>query len=181
LIDIEIIEKSRKGQMVAFRKLVEESTPFVFSVAFRILGDEYIAKDVVQETMITTWKKINKIKSADKFKTWLYRITINKCYDLLRKKKSNPEFHADEKTWALISNHITSQPSSEMENREIQQIINMLTEKLSPKQKIVFILSQLEELSNDEISAITGMSRHLIKANLYYAKKNICEMIEKYV
>ena len=68
-----------------------------------------------------------------------------------------------------------------IENKEIAQMINILTEKLSPKQKAVFVLSELEDLSNEEISDITGMSKANIKANLHYARKRIGEMIEKHM
>jgi RNA polymerase sigma-70 factor (ECF subfamily) len=181
LIDIKLIEECRLGNFNNFRKVVETISPFAFSVAFRMLGDEDEAKDVVQETMVTIWQKIKKIKSADSFKNWMYRIVVNKCYDQLRRRKKNPEFVADETTWTLISNKVAESPSSEMENRETAQIITLLTNKLSPKQKAVFILSELEEISHDEISTITGLSKSGIKANLHYARKNISEMAEKYL
>ncbi|MCJ7446750.1 MAG: RNA polymerase sigma factor [Bacteroidales bacterium] len=181
MIDQEVIEECRKGNFRNFRKLVGFASPFAFSVAFRMLCDEEAAKDVVQETMVTTWEKMNKIKSAGSFKIWLYKIVINKCYDQLRKRKTQNEFRADDKTWALLSNHISEEHPSELENRETAMIINLLTEKLRPKQKSVFILSDIEEMTNEEISAITGMSRRNIKANLHYARRNISEMITKYV
>ena len=181
LIEKEIIEKCRNGSLHDFRKLVKLISPFAFSVAFRILGDEEEAKDNTQETMITLWKSIRKIKSHESFVPWLYRIVVNKCYDQLRKRKKNPEFMADDKTWALISNQISVNPSSSMENKEIALIINLLSDKLSPKQKAVFVLSDLEEMSNEEVSMITGMSRTNVKANLHYARKRISEMIEKHI
>jgi RNA polymerase sigma-70 factor (ECF subfamily) len=181
LIDIEIIEECRKGNLNHFRKLIEISSPFAFAVAFRMLGNESEATDIAQESMITIWKTIKKIRSAHSFKTWLYRIVINKCYDQLRKRKRNPEFNVDERTWTLISNKISEEPFIEMENRESARIINLLTEKLSPKQKAVFVLGDMEEMSNEEISAITGMSRANVKANLHYARKKIGKLIEKHI
>jgi len=181
LIEEDVIEKCRNGSLHDFRKLVELISPFAFSVAFRILADEEQAKDIVQETMITLWKTIKKINSPGSFMTWLYRIVVNKCYDQLRRRKRNPEFTADEKTWVLISNKITENPSSGIEERETAQIINLLTDKLSPKQRAVFVLSDLEEMSNDEVSMITGMSRINVKANLHYARKRIGEMIAKHI
>jgi RNA polymerase sigma-70 factor, ECF subfamily len=181
LIDIKLIEDCRGGNFNNFRKLVGMTSPFAFSVAFRMLGDEDQARDIVQETMVTIWQKLKKIKSAEVYKTWIYRIVVNKCYDQLRKRKRNPEFVADEKTWTLISNSISEEPSSGLENNETARIINLLTNKLSPKQKEVFILSAIEEMSNDEISEITGMSKSVVKANLYYARKSISDMVEKYL
>lgn len=181
MIDLELIEECKKGNLQNFRKLIGTASPFAFSVAFRILGDEEMAKDIVQETMVSVWKKLNKIRSAESFKSWLYKIVVNKCYDQLRKKKNKPETRADEKTWTYISNHISTEQSTALENRETARIVNMLTDKLSPKQKAVFVLSDLEEMTHEEISEITGMSKRNIKANLHYARKNISEMIEKYM
>jgi RNA polymerase sigma-70 factor (ECF subfamily) len=157
LIDIQLIEECRGGNFNNFRKLIELTSPFAYSVAFRILGNEDQAKDVVQETMVTIWQKLKKIKSAEVYKTWIYRIVINKCYDQIRKRKRNPEFIADEQTWALISNRISVGPSAALENSETSKIIGLLTERLSYKQKTVFVLSDLEGMSNDEISEITGI------------------------
>jgi len=181
LIDREIIEECRNGNLQNFRKVVRSVSPFAFSVALRMLGDEEAARDIVQESLITLWEKIEKIKSVESFKTWFYRIVVNKCYDHLRKTKRDSEFRPDEQTWSVLSNHISEEPASELENRETAVIINLLTEKLSPVQKVVFVLSDLEEMTSDEISSITGMSKRNVKANLYHARKNISGMIRKYI
>ena len=181
MIDIQLIEECRGGNFNNFRKLIELTSPFAYSVAFRILGNEDQAKDVAQETMITIWQKLKKIKSAEVYKTWIYRIVVNKCYDHMRKRKRNPEFITDEQTWELISNRISVEPSVTLENSEISKIIGILTEKLSPRQKAVFVLSDLEGMSNDEISEITGISKSAVKANLYHARKSISEKVEKYL
>jgi RNA polymerase sigma-70 factor (ECF subfamily) len=181
LIENEIIEQCRKGNLQDFRKLVEKASPFAFSVAFRMMGDEEQANEIVQETMITIWKTIGKIKSAESFKPWMYRIVVNKCYDEMRRKKRNPEFIADAAAWERISERVSENPGTEMENREMANIITLLTEKLSPRQKAVFVLADLEEMSNDEISEATGMSKLNVKANLHYARKSIGEMIRKHL
>jgi len=181
LIDIQLIEECRGGNFNNFRKLIELTSPFAYSVAFRILGNEDQAKDVVQETMITIWQKLKRIKSAEVYKTWIYRIVVNKCYDHMRKRKRNPEFVTDEQTWELISNRISVEPSVTLENNETAKIIGILTKKLSPRQKTVFVLSDLEGMSNDEISEITGISKSAVKANLYHARKSISEKVEKYL
>lgn len=187
MIEKTIIDECIKGDLNvlqtrhAFSVLINTSSPFAFSVAFRMLGNEAKASDIVQDSMVVIWKNINKIKSAESYKSWLYRIVVNKCYDELRKRKKNPEINMDDKTWAIISESTSENPSLSLENREIANIINVLTEKLSPKQKAVFVLSELEELSNDEISEITSMSKTNVKANLYYARKRIGEMIEKHI
>jgi RNA polymerase sigma-70 factor, ECF subfamily len=93
--------------------------------------------------MITLWKKIKEVKSTDSFRPWLYRIIVNKCYDRMRKKKREPVTTADDKTWALISNRIYENPDINLEDEELAMIINQLTNKLSVKQKTVFVLSEI--------------------------------------
>lgn len=181
MIDIKLIEECRGGNFNNFRKLVEATSPLAYSVAFRMLGNEEQAKDVVQETMVTIWQQLAKIRSSSVYKTWVYRIVINKCYDNLRTRKRNMEYSANGKTWAILSDTLSQWPSTELENKETAMIISVLTNRLSPKQKAVFVLSELEEMTSDEISGITGMSKLAIKANLHYARKSISEMLEKYL
>lgn len=181
MTDLKLIEECREGDLNNFRRLIESTSPFAFTVAFRMLGDEELAKDVVQETMVVIWQKLKRIKSAEAYKTWIYRIVLNKCYDELRKRKRNPETAVDMKTWAIIADTISDGSVSILENEETGAIINLLSAKLSPKQKAVFVLADIEEMTADEISSITGMRKAGIKANLHYARKNISKMIEKYI
>jgi RNA polymerase sigma-70 factor, ECF subfamily len=181
LIEKELIDECRKGDLHNFRKVVEKTSPMVFSIAFRMLGDKDVARDVVQDTMVTIWQKMNRIKTPDSFKSWVCRIAVNKCYDQLRKKKHLPEQRYDDQTWELISNHISEDGITELESQENARILNFLTDKLSNKQKAVFILSELEEMPADEIVRVTGMKRSSVKANLHYARKNIQTLLQKYL
>ncbi len=115
------------------------------------------------------------------YRTWIYKIVINKCYDILRHKKRNREYVADERTWAMLSEKVSQIPSFRLENDETAGIIGMLTNRLSPNQKTIFILSEIEEMTGDEISKLTGISKSVIKANLYHARKSISALIEKYL
>lgn len=181
MVDRELIEECRSGNLQNFGKLIEMTSPFAFSVAFRMLCDEEQAKDAVQETMIKIWKKLNRIKSPDTFKTWLYKIVINECRDQLRKRKRKQEIRADDQTWALISNHTSSDQVSELDYIENARIINLLTNRLSPVQKTLFVLGELEEMTYEEISEITGMNTRNIKASLHYARKKMSEMMKKHI
>ena len=181
MIDREIIEQCRKGDLQNFRKLVDAVSPFAYSLAFRMMGDEEDANDITQEAMIIMWKRISSLKTPETLKKWLYRIVVNRCLDELRKKGRNPEIRPDEILWREISGKISENPEVTFENKEIAEIIGKLTENLSPRQKAVFILSEIEGMPATEISEITGMSRVNIKANLWMARKRMSEMIEKYI
>ena len=181
MIDKKLIEDCINGDLHNFRHVVEKTSPLVYSVAFRMLGDEDTARDIVQDTFVIVWQKLPKIRSSESFRKWVYRIAVNKCYDYIRKKKREPELRLNDQAWAIISDNISENTATELENQENAMIIDFLTGRLSPKQKTVFVLSELEELSHDEIAEITGMYRSAVKANLYYARRKIEILLKKYL
>lgn len=166
---------------MAFRSLFRRYADFAFRVAFRIMSDEEDSKDIVQEAFITVWERIGDFDPDKKFSSWLYRIVVNKCFDALRKKKSMRLVHSNAGDWNL--NELTGEngPDTRLNNEETGRIIRRLTFNLSPKQKVVFVLSELEGLSHDDISDITGMGKTSVKSNLNHARRKIGEQIKKYI
>jgi RNA polymerase sigma-70 factor (ECF subfamily) len=161
--------------------LVDQYSEFAFSVAFRIVNDEDDSNDVVQESFITVWKKIEGFNPENNFSNWLYRIVVNKCYDALRKKKRSSLVYPDASNWNIKGLFSDSNPELNMENKELGRMIRMLTKELSEKQKVVFVLSELEGLSRDDIAEITGMTKDAIKSNLFHARQKISKLIEKHI
>jgi RNA polymerase sigma factor (sigma-70 family) len=86
-----LIERCKQGDTRAFGILMTEFQPLVFRLAFRLLGNENQAKDMVQEVFIKIWLQINRYKSQYNFSTWIYKITCNLCYDTLRSMKHLPK------------------------------------------------------------------------------------------
>ena len=175
-----VIEECIKGNLQSFRVLVSQSVPLAFPVAFRMTGSRDEAADIVQESMVAVWKGIHSLRSAGSYKSWMYRIVVNKCYDSIRRRNSRPEFRADGKSWELIAERLSEPALPALETEEQAMILAALTEQLSPKQKAVFILSELVDLSNEEIAEISGMSRANVKANLHHARKRISELIVRH-
>jgi len=175
-----IIKSCIKKDEAAFKMLVERYSDFAFRIAFRIINDEDESNDIVQESFITVWKKIGNFDTEKNFSNWFYRIIVNKCYDSLRKKKKMQLIYSHDESWNIEALYSSSNPHNKLENKEIGKIIRLLTNRLSAKQKTVFVLSELEELSHEDISEITGMTKASVKSNLYHARQQISDMIEKY-
>lgn len=175
-----IIINCKKGDQEAFRNLVDAYSNFAFSTAFKILNHEEEAKDIVQESFITVWKKIDSFNPEMNFSNWLYRIIVNKCYDVLRKKKKQRMSYPDEQNWDAFGMTDDDETEKNINNREFSEILQKLTLNLSAKQKIVFVLCDLDELSQDEVAEITGLSKTRIKSNLNHARRNIQLMLEKF-
>ena len=165
----------------AFRILVDTYSDFAFSVAHRLVNDEEESKDIVQESFISIWKHIGSFRIEKNFSHWLYKIVVNKCYDSLRSKKRMALNSLDQNSHIVADIFSENNPEAQLNNKEIGRIIRLLTKSLSPKQKIVFILGEVEGLSHDDISEITGMQKTSVKSNLHHARIKIRSMIEKYV
>ncbi|MDR2057807.1 MAG: sigma-70 family RNA polymerase sigma factor [Dysgonamonadaceae bacterium] len=173
----ELIDRSKQGDTKAFEILMLTYQPLVFRLAFRLLCDDNRAKDIVQDVFVKIWLQIGKYKSHYRFSTWIYKITCNLCYDKLRSMKHFPE--ATHPPDTITELEIISQEDVEASviNNELKELILYFTGKLSPKQKLIFTLKEIEELDVEEIVDITGFSENKIKSNLYLARKNIKDKI----
>jgi RNA polymerase sigma-70 factor (ECF subfamily) len=171
-----LIDNAVKGDVKAFERLIKEHQVLVFRLAFRLLCDEDDAKDILQETFIKVWIAMEKYNPQYSFTTWLYRIAANLCYDRLRSRKRSVSETIDNSVSEIASCEDIEQS---LINKELKSLIIHYTSGLTPKQKLVFTLSDIEGLNASEISVVTGLSAAKIKSNLYLARKQIKEKINK--
>ena len=174
LMDIEqdIIKQIKKGNQSAFKSLVEEYQQYAFTLAFRILCDEAEARDAVQDSFIKIWQKIRTYDGKAKFTTWMYRIVTNTAIDRLRSIKRIRHINIDDVTDKLDALH-QDDSSIKLENNELAQMIRFISEGLPEKQRLVFIMRDLQGLLTSEVQEILEMSESAIKSNLYHARREI--------
>jgi len=172
--ETDIIIKCKSGNKEAFREIVQKHQRLVFSLALKMLCDEEEAKDMVQETFIRVWQNIEDYDLKRPFVTWLYTIASRLCLDRLKQMKRILPLPTDEK----VLQSFASDSQKALENREWAAIVRMLAEGLSPKQKLVFTLCQLEGLQSSEVEQITGLDAKQVKSNLYVARQAIRERLK---
>ena len=157
--------------------MVQKHQRLVFSLALKMLADEEEAKDVVQETFIRVWQHIQDYDSKKPFTTWLYTITSHRCLDRLKQMSCILPLPEDESVLQRFAASTDNQ--QRLENSEWVAIVRTLAEGLSPKQKLVFTLCQLEGLSSPEVEQITGLDAKQVKSNLYVARQTIRERLKR--
>ncbi len=168
----ELIESCVKGDVHAFRELVEMLQMYAYTLAFRILLNEEDAKDAIQESFIKVWKRLGNYNGKYLFTTWMYRIVVNTCIDKLKEVKKRSEVYLE------TTNELNATDDS-LANRELTKQIRLLSKGLPEKQRIIFVLIDLQGLNLDEASEVLNMPKGQIKSNLYYARKSIREELAK--
>jgi RNA polymerase sigma-70 factor (ECF subfamily) len=172
----EIIEKVKKGDQAAFRKLVEAYQQQAFSMAFRILCDEEEARDIIQESFIKIWQKIDTYNMTMNFSGWLNKIVANSAIDRMRQIRKHNMVDVDKAIVKIDQlNHAITQ--TELDNKETANLIRWLAEGLPEKQKLVFILRDLEGIDSPDVMNILKMSETSVKSNLYHARIAIREKL----
>jgi RNA polymerase sigma-70 factor, ECF subfamily len=174
----ELITRAVADERQAFRQLVESYQGFLYSVAYRYLSNEADAEDAVQETFIKLWKNLPKYRAEIKLTTWLYRILVNHCLDF---KKTQASRHRQYQVPSeMVVNFSTgSTPHSEMEGRELEVELQRAIDQLSGKQKMIFVLRDMEEFEVHEVCTLVKLNEDQVKSNLYHARKKVQKWIRK--
>lgn len=176
LTEPELIERAVKGDTYAFKCLVEKHQSFAYSLSYRLTGNENDAEDIVQEAFVRVWKHLHRFRHEVKLTTWLYKIVTNLSLDFLKSSygKKRRQQAGIEKGFE-VKGALT--PQEEMQGEELMKAILTIAEELTPKQRAVFTLCNLEGLSLKEASDILSMSSGNVKSNLYYARKKVSEKL----
>jgi len=169
----ELIERSQSGETEAFRLLVEEHQGFAFALAFRLVCDQDAAKDVVQESFIRVWRHLWEYDPATKFTTWLYRIVVNLSFDQLKVDKRRRRVIENERELDAMSASGNSVAEQNLINKDLAEKIKSVAARLPLKQRLVFVLRDLNDFSVKETAEVLAMSSSSVKANLSYARQNI--------
>jgi RNA polymerase sigma-70 factor (ECF subfamily) len=173
----ELIQDAVRGSQQAFRAIVEANQGFVYAVAFRFVQDAQEAEDISQEVFVRLWKNLHTYKQEVKLTTWLYKIVTNRCLDFLKSRHGRQRKNKVD----INSTHFVqdrSTPEKEFQLQELSGIIHAAAEELTPRQKAVFILRDLEGLSQEEVSETLSMSPGNVKSNLFYARQKMTEKLK---
>ena len=174
------IYKIRESNRQAFQDFVYETTDRGFALAMRLLSDADSAKDTLQDAYIKIWEKRAHLSDVDDLYPLLAKIISNKCYDTLRKRKFRGTEYDSFDGDVVMNRFVAEDLSAQMDLEEYITVLQHFTSVLSAKQKMVFVLSELEGFSHNQIHEITGTSVNAIKSNLLFARRKIKGLINNH-
>jgi RNA polymerase sigma-70 factor, ECF subfamily len=168
----EISLRIRNGDQAAFNTLVTMLQQTAFRLSFRILCNEEEAREAVQVSFIRIWEKIGTYDPGKRFSTWAFRIFANTAIDRFRAIRRHPMVGMD-KLERTVMNAGSSDPETDLGNKEISHLIRLIADGLPEKQRLVFILKDIEGRGSEEVSQILDMSEESVKSNLWHARKTV--------
>lgn len=181
----ELIALLKKKDRNAFKEIVETWQDMVYNTALGLLQNAEDAEDTAQEVFIQVIESVSSFKGESKFSTWIYRITVSKCLDHIRKKKRKKRFAFiqslyGKKDGVMIEPPDFFHPGIKAENKENAAVLFQAIDKLPPNQKTAFILNKMENLSYREISDIMKLTEASVDALLQRAKNNLKKTLKSY-
>jgi len=176
--DRELVRRAQGDDKEAFEELMRRHQHRVFAVAGGILRKREDVEDIAQQAFVKAYFSLKRFDQRSAFSTWLYKITVNECWDMLRKKKVRPlvyesdlsEEQARQVTASEEKVHAGPDVSDRLEAREQ---VNRLLDVLDERDRWMLILKEVEGFSIEEIAEILGLNANTVKVRLFRARRRI--------
>ncbi len=174
-LDRILLKKAQNGDIEAVEKLLRRYERYVFNTALGFFKNAYDASDAAQEAMIKIYRKIGAFRGDASFRSWIFRITINVCKDMLRKTKE--VLPIDDEDFAnLQSDSMT--PEQALDNKlERARVIDAI-QQLDEDFRNVIILRELNDESYEDIARQLDISEGTVKSRIFRARNKLKELLE---
>lgn len=171
------IDKVLEGNANAYSVIVDRHKDRVYNLAFRICCNHEEAEEISQDSFLKAYRALGSFKRKSSFSTWLYRIVYNTAISQVRAKRrevlSLEDFPADAADFIG-----TGTTEEEAENEYRRSLLNFAFQKISDEERSLITLHYYEEMSTEELSEVTGISKSYIKVKLFRARQKMLQVIE---
>lgn len=186
--ETKLVREMQEGKLEAFEDMVERYQKKVYSLAFNLTHNQTESEDIVQEVFLRVFTKINTFLGKSAFSSWLYRITLNVSYMKLKSRKKNEQIQIEDLMQKYQENgfHITaindwSKKSDELLlSKESKIVIQRAINQLPEKEKVVFILRDIEGLSTEEVCEVLELTMPAVKSRLHRSRLFLRKRLSNY-
>ena len=180
--DEELVSRSRGGDADSFNQLILRWERPIYALAYRVIGREEDARDVVQETFLRAYRALPGFKGQAKFSSWLYRIALNLCRDWIRRQRRAPVMQIPEGV-DPVDLAAETEPVESIEDlvarKELSTIVEEAMTLLPDEQRTAIILKEYHGLTFQEIADLQGCPLSTVKTRLYQGLSVLRRHLEK--
>jgi RNA polymerase sigma-70 factor, ECF subfamily len=182
--DRELVRRAQNGEKEAFEVLVRKHQGRVFAVAGGILRNREDVEDIAQQVFLKAYFSLKRFDQRSAFSTWLYKITVNECWDLLRKKKVRPLVFeselSEEQAHAYQSTEQSTEYAGDVSDQlETRQQLERWLDCLEERDRSMLVLKEVQGFTVEEIAEIMGINGNTVKVRLFRARQKIAEKIRR--
>ena len=168
----DLVERAARGEEAAYAALVRLHSDRLFSIAYRILRDQYLAEDALQQTLITVWDQLPRLRDPDRFDAWTYRLIVRASSAEARREKRGSKV-------ALLPDDADAAPAPDdyrvvVDRDQLERGFR----RLSPEQRAVLVLQHYEGLSLAEIADVRGIPGGTAASRVHYAARALRAALE---
>ncbi|MCL2390845.1 MAG: sigma-70 family RNA polymerase sigma factor [Endomicrobia bacterium] len=184
LSDIQLVKLAKEGHLNAFESLITKYKDKVFNIAFSFTSNYSESDDITQNVFLKVYSNLDSFEEKSAFSTWLYRISVNECYNGLKKRKKNTvSLETEVKNKDDISlKDVLADPNANVEQNSIsaetQSMIRKALLELPEKYRMIVTLRDIEDISYEEIAQIMKISDAKVKVWLFRARNKLKSIIK---
>lgn len=184
--DIALVDQFKGGDIQAFEEIIERYESKVMNLALRFTRNQEDAEEVMQDVFTTIYRKIEGFKGQSAFSSWLYRIVVNAAFMKLRKRKQSQTVSIEDLAPAIKQYCIDREACvgthsyNVAVSRELQDVLQSAINKLPDQYRAVFVLRDVDGLSNQETGEILTLSIPAVKSRLHRSRIMLRRKLQKY-
>jgi RNA polymerase sigma-70 factor, ECF subfamily len=181
--DGELVRRAQAEDKEAFEELVWRHQHRVFAVAGGILRQREDVEDIAQQVFVKAYFSLKRFDQRAAFSTWLYKITVNECWDMLRKRKVRPLVYESDLSEEQARQYGAPERQTAVpdvsEKLEAQQEVDKLLEGVDERDRMMLILKEVEGFAVEEIAEILKLNANTVKVRLFRARRRIVAQVRK--
>jgi len=179
-----LVRRVQARDEIAFREVVERYQSKVFSIIYGILRNHNDAEDIAQQVFSKIYFSIQSFDFRSSLLTWIYKITVNECYDYLRKKRVRKLVYesdfSEEDVQRMQNTDTASDPKPPVDTQLAQRdLVVKLLAKLSVEDRSLLLLKEVEGHSVEELAQMTGMNENTIKVKLFRSRQKLVKAAQR--
>ena len=190
--DLTLVKRVRSGDQRAFKLLVERYQRKVYAVALGMLKNREDARDVSQEAFVKVYKYLEHFKGDSSFYTWLYRITVNLCIDVIRKRGGGSGQEAvefddslahdtSEARLGALGSRLGTNPQKSALRRELAEKIQEALAAVPEKHRAILLLREVEGMSYEELARTLEIPKGTVMSRLFHARAKVQKILSEYL
>ncbi len=180
----DLVRRIQAGDEMAFREIVDRYQSKVFSIIYGVLRNHNDAEDIAQQVFSKIYFSIRNFDFRSSLLTWIYKITVNECYDYLRKKRVRKLVYesdfSDEDAQRMEASDPAVDPRSPMDTQLAQRdLVTKLLSKVSAEDRSLIMLKEVEGHSVEELAQMTGLNENTIKVKLFRTRQKLLKAAQR--